>query len=108
MAHTAQSIPDEIKHEDFVKGMFADVTADDIKKTDTHLSSYFNRHYNSQTGVEAVTWLLNERVCFLSSLLLPPSSSLRLLLLVGRKETPASSNGRFCCRTPYDFEHAGD
>jgi hypothetical protein len=69
LALFAQSIPDEIKHEDFVKGMFADVTADDIKKTDTHLSSYFNRHYNSKTGVEAVDWLLNERVCFLSSLL---------------------------------------
>lgn len=29
-------------------------------KTDTHLSSYFNRYYNNNYGVEAVMWLLDQ------------------------------------------------
>ena len=44
--------------QEYVKGMFGEVTAKDLEVTTTHLSSYFNRYYNNNYGVEAVDWML--------------------------------------------------
>jgi len=61
------AFPTQLAFQDLVESMLPSVDADAIAATITKLSSYRTRYYTTQTGADAVSWLLSQYQSFAGS-----------------------------------------
>jgi leucyl aminopeptidase len=57
---TLKAFPSQLSFQDLVKGYLPTVDSKNIAATITKLSSYKTRYYTTQTGADAVAWLLSQ------------------------------------------------
>jgi len=55
-----KSIPTQIRYESFVRPILSRVELSRIEAFISHFSSYFNRYYTTNTGVQSQQWLLEQ------------------------------------------------